>query len=123
MDIFYKKDKDAFGNIINKYNIESLDNQTGAEFEYRAQHCAGKIRCWEKMFIEKPIYGYDDKYKTIIEKIKKNYLYRSKHGEFVTDMYEVWDWNLLIKKCDKVMKDFDGNIDADVPKDYSVNIK
>ena len=80
---------------------------------YWAQHVAGKIRCWEDCFINQPIFPCCEDEANQVERIKKIYLNKgTKNYEIINDMYETWDWNLMEKKCDKILKDFNGNLDA-----------
>ena len=45
-------------------------------------------------------------------KIKKLFLEKCEYHTIIRDMYEVWDWNLLINKCDQIYKKYNGDINV-----------
>lgn len=101
--------KDLFFRRNGAYSIEPIRNESD---HYYAAHCAGKLRCWEEAFIKNPIDSYCDEEKRIVEKTLELYLCKHKYHEIIKDMYEAWDWNLMIEKCDEVLRQYDGNLDA-----------
>ncbi len=110
-DIFFKPKRDLNGKvqISSEFNFDPMID---ASDWYHAQHIAGKIRCWEDIFINHPIFPRCVEEAKQIERIKKIYLQKSDYHEIINDMYETWDWNLMEKKCDSLFESFYGNLNA-----------
>ncbi|MBO4461806.1 MAG: hypothetical protein J5749_02905, partial [Lachnospiraceae bacterium] len=90
------------------YNFDSIENDSDY---YHAQHIAGKIRSWEGFF-NKFEDGYYTKEKNTVARIKELFLERDKYHTIIRDMYEVWDWNMLINKCDQIYEKYNHDLSA-----------
>ena len=111
LDILYKDSKSIDGTINHRgaYNIDRIE---GEEDYYHIYRCVGKIRCWEEVFINHPIEYYGNQAAEHVKKIKKNYLERDRFHMIIKDMYEAWDWDIMIEKCDEILKQYNGDLSA-----------
>lgn len=78
------------------YIIEPLSREGD---HYQICHCVGKLRCWEEV----PFLCPEEE--KIVESIKLYYLEKHIFHEAISEMYKVWDWCAMIKKCDSLIKD------------------
>lgn len=93
-------------NLIHKedgcLNIDAIyDEDEGEEKNYKAQHIAGKIRCWEKLLTK----GMLDEKSNCEVKTIKNYFWNDNNFSFlVKEMYDCWDWEMMLQKCDLLLQ-------------------
>lgn len=103
--------------LYNKRNCSvRLDPIKNALDYYHAAFRAGTIRCWEEYFIANPIAVHNDKESKIVEIIQNCFDKQQPQHELFKDMYEAWDWDLMIQKCDRILIDNGGNLNAKVKK-------
>lgn len=66
---------------------------------YHASFCVGQLKCWEELFFN----NHEAMRK--INGVKNYFLERHNYHEIIFDMYEAFDWEILIEKCDRIHKE------------------
>lgn len=82
--------------ISQSFNHDASDDEK--DYSY-AQYVAGTIRCWEDAFINHPVSLYCTKEIEGMIKAKKDKYLCNKD---IKDMYELWDWDEMIRRCDEI---------------------
>ncbi len=106
-DVFYKRGK----NFEKIYNFDAIQ---GEEDYYHAQHCAGKLRCWEEVFIINPIAESCEHEEQTVNRIKEKVLNEGEYHDMIKDMYKVWDWEKMLDKCKEIYTNNQCNLYAKV---------
>lgn len=118
-DIFFKKEivlPDGI-TIKKEYNFDPIEND---DVFYYAQHCAGKLRSWEEMFVHNPAALYRYKENQLVKQIKEDVLREYPYHEIIKDMYDIWDWSYMINKCEELYKRYNGDLNSLLdPNDFS----
>ena len=82
------------------FNVDPIRDSSDL---YHMEHCVGKIRCWEELFINHPIKINCNDAKKQIKKIRTKYFCDSDYRKCICELYEIWDWNYMISKCDQIL--------------------
>ena len=78
------------------YGIEDIEDENDY---YYASLCAGQLRCWEDLFYN------NSRAMEKINQVKNYFLNEHKCCRIIQDMYDVFEWDMLIKKSDQIRQE------------------
>ena len=78
------------------YGIEDVENE---DDYYYASFCAGQLRCWEDLFAD------NCRALKEVNRVKEYFLKEHNCRSIIQDMYEAFDWNVMLNKCDQIRQE------------------